>query len=67
VTDSEASKPLQDPNQPLSSYEEIRGSAPSEARSAWVSADNEESSLRAFYEDLEGSDVYSEQEKARQA
>jgi hypothetical protein len=58
---------LHDPNQPLSSYEEIRDSAPTEARTNWQSADREEHALGAFYENLRASDVYSDAEKSRQA
>jgi hypothetical protein len=50
-----------------SSYEQIRDSAPTEARNSWVSADREEESLQRFYRDLRDSDVYSEAEKSRQA
>jgi hypothetical protein len=54
-------------NEPPGSYEAIRDSAPSEARTNWQSADREEHALGAFYENLRDSDVYSEQEKSRQA
>jgi hypothetical protein len=55
------------PNEQTSTYEQIRDSAPTEARTNWQSADREEATLEQFYRDLKDSDVYSDTEKSRQA
>jgi hypothetical protein len=67
MTDIQPSEASASPREQPTSYEQIRDSAPTEARNSWQSADREESTLQQFYRDLKDSDVYSDAEKARQA
>lgn len=55
------------PNQPLSSYEDLRGSARGQAGELWKAADKEEASLGAYYEQLKEDPRFTEEHKAELA
>jgi len=64
---SEAQQQAQNPNQPLSTYEDLRASARGEAASLWKEADRQESALAAYYEGLQNDPRYAEGFKAELA
>jgi hypothetical protein len=55
------------PNQPLSTYEDLRGSARGQAGELWKAADREEANLSKFYEQLEADPRYTSEHKAELA
>jgi hypothetical protein len=64
VSDSEA---VQNPNEPLSSYESLRDSARGQAAPLWKTADKEEATLGAYYEQLRDDPRFTEEHKSELA
>jgi hypothetical protein len=63
----EVTEEAHNPNEPLSSYESLRDSARGQAASLWKTADKEEASLGAYYEQLRDDPRFTEEHKSELA